>query len=97
MFDLQIKKYRNLRHLSQEQLGLLCDLSPSYISRLEAGTLRDRSPTLNTILNVAYSLAVCPLDLISFDCNQCKLKDNCKKREKDYSSTCSMQDIEYYL
>lgn len=97
MFDLQIKKYRQLRHMSQEQLGLLCDLSPSYISRLEAGNSRDRSPTLASILAISYSLNVCPLDMLSFDCDKCKIKDTCRKHKIKHSTNYTANDIEYYL
>ena len=50
-----IKRYRKLIGLSQEQLGHKIDADQAYVSRLEAGQL---NPTLETIAEIASALEV---------------------------------------
>lgn len=50
-----IFKYRNLRNLKREELSLLIDFDPSYISKLEKGKI---NATIDTIELIANALKV---------------------------------------
>ncbi len=61
-FGARVKRLRDAAGLSQEQLGELCGMHLSAVSRLERG-LRD--PRLTTIARVAGALEVTPAELIA--------------------------------
>lgn len=65
MFKLNIKKYRHIRKMTQEELALKCGLTQQYMSMLEQGIIRHKSPTLRTIERISKALQVCPKDLIN--------------------------------
>lgn len=52
-----IKKYRKLKHISQEKLAEKCDTSTSYIGLLEIGK---NIPKLSTIERIAKALEIDP-------------------------------------
>ncbi|MBY6838758.1 helix-turn-helix transcriptional regulator [Clostridium botulinum] len=74
MFKLKIRKFRLKEHMSQEQLGLKCELSQNYISLLEKGVLRTKSPRLKTLHVLCKGLNCCLYDLVICDCEKCKQK-----------------------
>lgn len=49
-------------HLSQEALGLACDIDRTYVSLLERG---ERQPTLSTLFALAGQLGVTPETLVA--------------------------------
>lgn len=57
IFAYNLKKYRKLKNLSQEELGYMCNLHRTYISSLE---VCKKSPSFKTIeilvkvLNIQY-------------------------------------------
>lgn len=51
-----IKKYRELKGITQEQLASLCNLSVGFISDLESNTFRTIS--LNTMYLIAQKLEI---------------------------------------
>lgn len=51
----RIKKAREKKHLTQEQLAELVDLSPMHISVIERGA---KPPKLETLINIANALGV---------------------------------------
>jgi transcriptional regulator with XRE-family HTH domain len=80
VYVLYIKKFRKLRRLTQEELAFKCGLSPSYISRLETeNIIRDRSPNLKTLIDIANALSVCPSDILTYECNGCEQYQSCTK------------------
>lgn len=75
-------------------------VAPSYISFFEQdNSTRTRSPKLNLIRDIAYALKVCPNSIVVFPCNQCELKENCKKRNdvKDDNEHFFEDNIGYYI
>ena len=60
-FGANVRRLRAAAGLSQEQLGELCDMHLSAVSRLERG-LRD--PRLTTIMRLAKALSVTPAELV---------------------------------
>lgn len=80
-YKLQIKKYRKLRNMTQKELARKAKVKQSYISQLE-NPKNTKSPSLRTILDIAYALNVCPYALINLikytppclknDCSNCK-------------------------
>lgn len=52
-----IRKYRLKKHLTQEKLAELCDLSSGYIGDIERA---DRYPSLQVIVSLCYALDVTP-------------------------------------
>ncbi len=50
-----IRYYRRLRKLSQEMLAEAVDLSVNYLGQIERG---ERSPALETLINIANALEV---------------------------------------
>lgn len=55
-----IKKYRNLRGLTQEKLGEICNISHDYISEIERGR---KVPSLKRLVIIAEALGVTLGDL----------------------------------
>jgi len=56
-----LRELRNQTGLSQEQLGLECDLDRTFISLLERGL---RQPTLTTLFILSEKLNISPSNLI---------------------------------
>lgn len=71
MLSLDIKGIRKSNIITQEKLSNLTGLSQSYISSLES-SCEKVNPTINTISEIAKALDVCPLDIISCNCEKCK-------------------------
>jgi transcriptional regulator with XRE-family HTH domain len=53
--SFNIRKYRQEKSLSQEELGFEADLHRTYISMLERGT---RSPTIDVLDKIAVALGI---------------------------------------
>lgn len=60
---MRIKKSRTQMHMTQEQLGELCDLSTAHIGHIERGT---RIPSLETVFRIAQALNV-SIDSLIYD------------------------------
>lgn len=60
---LNIRKYRKLKNLSQEQLAKLTGLDQTYISKLENGA--SKNPTFETIGKIAKALNVTVSELLN--------------------------------
>ncbi len=60
-FGKVLKEMRGRRSLSQEELGFESGYHRTYISMLERGS---KSPSLNTIFQLAHALAVLPSELL---------------------------------
>jgi len=60
-FGKVLRELRNRAGLSQEQLGLECNLDRTFISLLERGL---RQPTLTTLFVLARKLNVSPVDIV---------------------------------
>jgi transcriptional regulator with XRE-family HTH domain len=63
-FGEHLRKLRNAKKLSQEDLADKCGTTLSQIGRFERG---ERSPTLSTILILAQGLDIEPKKLLDFD------------------------------
>ncbi|XID92248.1 helix-turn-helix domain-containing protein [Paenibacillaceae bacterium WGS1546] len=61
IFGQQLRKIREERKLSQEELAFRAKLDRTYISLLERGK---RRPTLNTIFALAAELDIKPSELV---------------------------------
>jgi transcriptional regulator with XRE-family HTH domain len=100
MYILYIKRFRQFRHLTQDELSFLCGIDSSYISRLEAdNSIRTRSPKLTVLISLAKALKVCPTDLLTYSCQQCEQYETCTKRkyvEKDNENFFE-NNLSYYL
>lgn len=60
-FGPVLRRFRQDRNLSQEELAARLDISPSYISRLESDL---KKPSLDMIFRLAKVLNVKPHELI---------------------------------
>lgn len=97
MYTLPIKKIRNQKHMTLEQLSEITGISVSQLSRLEADNLvRSRSTTLVTLEKIALGLSVCPKDLLYYDCETCQLKNNCKKEKVDINDLME-ENLQFYI
>ncbi|WP_297419019.1 helix-turn-helix transcriptional regulator [Clostridium sp.] len=80
-FDLNLKHYRKLHNLTQEQLAKKAGVSQQLISAIESNS-RSKSPTLMTIAKICEALNICPYSLLHYDCiNRCKNFNNCTKKQ----------------
>lgn len=52
-----IKKYRQEKGLTQEQLSELCNISPDYLSEIERGK---KTPSLKRFILIAEKLEIAP-------------------------------------
>jgi transcriptional regulator with XRE-family HTH domain len=59
-FAINLRKARQLKEISQEELGFMCDLHRTEISLLERG---GREPRLGTIVKLASALETTPEEL----------------------------------
>lgn len=57
----QIKYFRRLRDMSQEELALRANLNPAYFGQVERGL---KCPTIDTLCKVAKALEVSPAELL---------------------------------
>lgn len=64
ILKLNIRTVRKTVGLTQEELALRTNLTQAYISTLEQGITRSKSPTLHTMEIIAEALGVCPKELI---------------------------------
>ena len=60
-FSTNLRKARNDKEISQEELGFMCDLHRTEISLLERG---GREPRLGTIIKLSSSLEIPPEQLL---------------------------------
>ena len=59
-----VRKYRLQQGLTQEELSARCGFGQNYLSDLERGR---RNPTVVTLWEIAQTLGVTPVDLITPD------------------------------
>ena len=52
IFAYNLKKYRKLKNLSQEELGYMCNLHRTYISSLEVWKKSPSFKTIETLVNI---------------------------------------------
>ena len=57
----QIKHFRRLRDMSQEELALRANLNPAYFGQVERGL---KCPTIDTLCKVAAALEISPAKLL---------------------------------
>ena len=55
LLGLNVRKFRKLRGMTQEQLGLETEMERSYVSDLERGT---RNPSIRAVERLAKALGV---------------------------------------
>lgn len=60
-FGPALRRFREEKDLSQEELAALVDVSPSHISRMESDLKR---PSLDMIFRLAVALSIKPHELI---------------------------------
>lgn len=69
MFKLKIRDIRLKKRITQEELSYKSGVSQGYISYLERDNIiRDKSPTLEIIEQLAKGLEVCPCSLLGCPC-----------------------------
>jgi len=56
-----VRHYRQLRGMTQEELAHLADMKRTYVSDLERGT---RNPTVRALGRLAEALTIDPVELI---------------------------------
>lgn len=101
MFVLYIKKYRELRKMSQQELGDLIGKTQQHISLLESDNIiRKRSVKLNDLELIAQALNVCCNDLIHYKCsNECHRFNKCNKQHEhlDENDDFFKQHLQFYI
>lgn len=63
IFGRQVRRYRKLKGISQEELASLCELHRTYIGAIERG---ERNVSLNNVEKISEALGV-PVDLLLTD------------------------------
>jgi transcriptional regulator with XRE-family HTH domain len=100
MYQILSKRFRHRRRMKQKDLAKRSGVSISYISHLEAdNSIRDRTPTLQVLENLALSLNVCPRDIVIYPCLECTMNNNCSKKSKDMrdSEEIANEILDYYV
>ena len=64
LFGINVRKFRKLRGLSQEQLAFEAGMERSYVSDVERGT---RNPSVRALGRLAVALSVRPDELLKSD------------------------------
>ena len=60
----RIRRYRQVKKLTQEQLAELADISASFMGHIERGS---RVASLDTLMKICAALGVTPNDLLGVD------------------------------
>ena len=60
-FDPVLRRFREEKDLSQEELAAFVDVSPSHISRMESNL---KTPSLGMVFKLAAALGIKPHELI---------------------------------
>jgi transcriptional regulator with XRE-family HTH domain len=66
-FGDNLKKYRQIKNRSQEDIALIENMSPTYIGELERG---EKCPSLDTIFKLGNALGISPSMLIYFETSE---------------------------
>jgi transcriptional regulator with XRE-family HTH domain len=61
----QIRKIREDKHISQQEIAVLCDFEKSSMARIEAGRT---NPTVTTLFKISTALGVTMKDLVDINC-----------------------------
>lgn len=99
LYTLYIKKYRELRRMTQSELAFLIGKSQSYIAQLERpNIIRIKSPQLTDVITIANALDVCVNDLVHFSCNSCVRYSRCNRHQySDEDDTYFKEHLDYYI
>lgn len=71
---IELRKYREIKNISQKKLALKMNITQGYISKIENGI---ESPTLKMIYRFANALEICPRLLLPCCVINCKEHTNC--------------------
>ena len=82
-FVINLKKYRKIRGLTQQELGKKVGVTQQYIASIE-GKNRTKSPTLDVIARLCYALEICPYDLLHFNCTRKDIVDECNNCKREH-------------
>jgi len=87
LYTLYVKRFRELRRMTQSELAFKIGKSQGFISQIEMdNNIRTKSILLVDLVLIAQALNVCPNDLIRYRCRQCHRFDICTRHkylEKD--------------
>ena len=98
MYILYIKKYRQLRRMTQQQLADKIGVTQQYIAMIEADNIiRSRSPRLSTLLNISIALNICPKDMLFYSCISCEIEKVCNKKDKVNYEDVANDNLEFYI
>lgn len=93
---LNLKHYRQMRGMTQQELSNLSNISRPYISALE-NYRNYKSPTLETLMSLSRALQVCPILLLNYNCNNCDIIKNKNKLDCKCFLKKELQSIVEYL
>lgn len=83
LYTLFIKQCREQIGMTQEELAFKIGKTQGFISQIEKdNSVREKSPQLITLIEIADALNVCPNDLIRFRCMDCKRFNICNKHQE---------------
>jgi len=99
LYTLYIKKYREMRRMSQSELAFKIGKSQGFISQIEAdNSTRKKSILLSDIIKIADILDVCPNVIIRFKCSNCLRFDKCTRHEHLEDDTTYINEyLEFYI
>jgi len=98
MYILYIKKYRQLRRITQNELAELVGTSQQQISLLEADNIiRKRSPQLALLKSISLALKICPKDILFYSCMNCEIRESCSKKDKVNYEDVAEENLQYYI
>lgn len=84
MYKLNIKKYRLLKNMTQEELANKSGLTQSYIAKLEKeNVIRTKHPNIYTLEKISNALNICLIDIIDKNCDECNIYNDCDKIGKE--------------
>jgi len=99
LYTLYIKRYRELRRMSQSELAFKIGKSQGFISQIEKNNIsRNKSPQLVTLVLIAQALDICPNDIVIFKCNQCHRFNICTRHQQIEEDDVYFKDhLDYYI
>ncbi len=71
-FGKNLRKWRKLRKITQEELGFIANTTSPTISSYESGCA---VPSFNTMIKLAQALKIAPVQLFSYDSEYLTIED----------------------
>ena len=99
LYTLYIKRYRELRRMTQSELAFKIGKSQGFISQIESpNSIRKKSILLTDLILISQALDICPNLLFRFKCVDCLRYEKCTRHENlEKDDDYFKEHLDYYI